>query len=165
MAEEIKEDPVKEDPVKEDPVKEDLIVMTEIIKEDPIKEDPVKEDPVKGKAFNLYDKMEDYITSMFSVFKMINKRPEIKRNTKYQMISLVILNYVTFMAKEQHISLRDIVEQETVNLIPIFEYIAVNNIELLDFSTINMTHIDITNKLDIEKYVLTHVYYITQKPI
>ena len=116
-------------------------------------------------AFNLYDKMEDYITSMFSVFKMINKRPELKRNTKFQMISLVILNYVTYMAKQQKISLRGIVEQDNVNLIPIFESIAVNNIELSDFETINITHIDITNKLDIEKFVLTHVYYITQKTI
>ena len=78
------------------------------------------------------------------------------------MISLVILNYVKYMCKEYNVNLKDIVEQEKANLIPIFEYISINNIELYDFSTINITHIDITNKLDIEKFVLTHVYYITQ---
>ena len=60
---------------------------------------------IQEPVFNLYDKMEDYITSMFSVFKMINKRQDLKNNTKFQMISLVILNYVTYMAKGQKISL------------------------------------------------------------
>ena len=118
---------------------------------------------IQEPVFNLYDKMEDYITSMFSVFKMINKKAENQNDKRAKMISLVIFNYVTYMAKGQKISLRGIVEQETVNLIPIFEYISVNNIELYDFATINITHIDITNKLDIERYVLTHVYYITQR--
>jgi len=38
----------------------------------------------------------------------------------------------------------------------------VNNIELYDFTSINMDDLDVTKKEDLERYVLTHVYYITQ---
>ena len=37
-----------------------------------------------------------------------------------------------------------------------------NNIELYDFSIINMDDVDITKKEDLETFVLTHIYYITQ---
>ena len=50
-----------------------------------------------------------------------------------------------------------------INLIPIFEYISSNNIELLDFSNININDIDIRKKDDLERFILTHIYYITQK--
>jgi hypothetical protein len=53
-------------------------------------------------------------------------------------------------------------EPESINLIPVFEYVATNNIELYDFKTINMNDLDVTKKEDLERFVLTHVYYITQ---
>jgi hypothetical protein len=66
------------------------------------------------------------------------------------------------MSKEHEVDLKNINELESINLIPVFEYVAANNIELLDFSNINITDIDITKKEDLERFVLTHVYYITQ---
>ena len=53
-------------------------------------------------------------------------------------------------------------EPELINLIPIFEYISVNNIELYDFSKIDVNDVDITNNADLERFILTHIYYITQ---
>ena len=111
---------------------------------------------------NRYDKMEDYISSMFNVFQMVNKKAERMTDRKMKMIALVIFNYVNYMAKEYEVDLKNVREQENINLIPVFEYISVNNIELFDFNSINITDLDITNKSDIERYVLTHVYYITQ---
>ena len=79
------------------------------------------------------------------------------------MIAFVILNYINKMSIEHSIDLSNLKEAETINLIPIFEYISYNNIELYDFSNIDISDLDVSNNSDIEKFVLTHVYYITQQ--
>jgi hypothetical protein len=110
-----------------------------------------------------YDKMEEYIISLFNVFQMINKKAEQKQDKKIKMIALVIFNYVKYMSKEYDIDLKILNEQENINLIPVFEYIASKNIELYDFSNIDINDVDVSKKEDLERFVLTHVYYITQK--
>jgi hypothetical protein len=113
---------------------------------------------------NKYDKMEEYVYSIFNVFQMVNRKAEQQKDNKLMMISLVILNYVKYMAQNVKLDLSRIEEEpKKINLIPIFEYISVNNIELYDFSNINMNDVDVTKSEDLERYVLTHVYYITQK--
>ena len=111
---------------------------------------------------NRYDKMEDYILSLFNVFQMVNRKAEQQGDKRLKMIVLTIFNYVRYMAKEYEIDLKDIQEPEKINLIPIFEYVSANNIELLDFLNINLNDIDIRKKEDLERFVLSHVYYITQ---
>lgn len=111
---------------------------------------------------NRYDKMDEYIKSIFNVFQMVNRKSEQQQDKRFKMIGLTIYNYTRYMAKEYEIDLRDIIEPDSINLIPIFEYIAANNIELYDFSNINMNDVDITKKDDLERFVLSHVYYITQ---
>lgn len=111
---------------------------------------------------NRYDKMEEFITSVFNVFQMVNKKAEQHQDKRLKMIGLTIYNYVRYMAKEYEIDLKDIREPESINLIPVFEYVAANNIELYDFSNINLTDVDITKKEDLERFVISHVYYITQ---
>lgn len=106
-----------------------------------------------------YDKMPEYITSLFHVFIMVNK----KTDKRQKMIGLTIYNYAKYLAYEHHVDLKSIVEPDTINLIPIFEYISYNNIELFDFATIQLDDIDITKKEDLERFVLSHIYYITQK--
>ena len=111
---------------------------------------------------NRYDKMDEYIKSVFNVFQMVNRKAEQQQDKRFKMIGLTIYNYTRYMAKEYEIELKDIKEPESINLIPVFEYVAANNIEFLDFSNINMNDIDITKKEDLERFVLSHVYYITQ---
>jgi hypothetical protein len=111
---------------------------------------------------NRYDKMEDYVSSIFNVFQLVNRKAEQQQDKRMKMIALVIYNYTRFMAKEYDVDLKTIEQPENINLIPIFEYIAANDVELYDFKTINMNDVDITKKEDLERYVLTHVYYITQ---
>lgn len=112
---------------------------------------------------NRYDKMDEYIKSVFNVFQMVNRKAEQQQDKRFKMIGLTIYNYTRYMAKEYEIELKDIKEPESINLIPVFEYVAANNIEFLDFSNINMNDIDITKKEDLERFVLSHVYYITQR--
>ncbi len=111
---------------------------------------------------NRYDKMDEYIASVFNVFQMVNRKAEEQQDKRFKMIGLTIYNYARYMAKEYNIDLKDIKEAESINLIPVFEYVAANNIELYDFSNINMSDVDITKKEDLERFVISHVYYITQ---
>lgn len=111
----------------------------------------------------VYDKMTDYVESLFNVFQSVHKKSQQYNDKRLQMISLVIYNYIKYKAKEHDINLNNFKEPEVINLIPIFEYIAYNNIELYDFSNIDIDKVDTSKNEDLEKFVLTHVYYITQQ--
>ena len=107
--------------------------------------------------------MSEFIESIFNVFKMINKKADTQNDKRLKMISLVIFNYVRKMAHDYNVNLKELVEPDAINLIPVFEYISYNNIELYDFTKIDVSDLDVTKNSDLERFVLTHVYYITQK--
>ena len=109
-----------------------------------------------------YDKMNDYIETIFTVFKMVHKKAEQQRDTKMRYISLMVYNYVLKMAKENNILLSTLQESDIINLIPFFEYVSYNNIEFYDFEKISIDDVDVTKTSDLERFVLTHIYYITQ---
>ena len=109
-----------------------------------------------------YDKMNDYIESLFTVFMMVNKKAEQRKDKKMKFIALAIYNYVLKTAKENGVDLKTVSESETINLIPFFEFVSYNNIEFYDFNKIKMEDVDVTKESDLERFVLTHVYYITQ---
>lgn len=111
---------------------------------------------------NKYDKMNDYIESIFNVVQLINRKATNQHDNRLKMIALVIYNYVRHMAKEFDVDLKNMVEPESINLIPVFEYIAANDIELYDFNNVNVDDVDVSKKEDLERYVLSHIYYITQ---
>ena len=115
-----------------------------------------------------FDKIREYIEAVFDVFNFVNKKSQDQKNRRLQMISLTIYNYTRKMARDNNVNLNDFVKtdvssNEPVNLIPIFEYISYNNIELYDFSKIDVNDVDVTKNEDLERFVLSHVYYITQK--
>jgi len=109
-----------------------------------------------------YDKITDYVISIFNVFQLVNRKATTQNDKRLKMISLVIYNYVRKMAIDNHVDLKTIEETKTINLIPIFEYISFNNIELYDFSKMDVSDLDTSKNEDLERFVLTHVYYITQ---
>lgn len=110
-----------------------------------------------------FDKMSEFIESIFNVFNMVNKKAEEQKDKRLKMIALTIYNYVRKMAKDNDVDLKSITSKEFINLIPVFEYVSYNNIELYDFSNIDINDVDVTKNSDLERFVLTHVYYITQK--
>ena len=109
-----------------------------------------------------FDKMGEFIEAVFNVFKSVNQKAETQKDKRLKTISLVIFNYVRKMAKDFDVDLKELKEPESINLIPVFEYISYNNIELYDFTKIDMKDVDVTKNEDLERFVLTHVYYITQ---
>ena len=109
-----------------------------------------------------YDKMLNYIETLFAVFKMFNVKSLQKKDKKMQLISVLIYKYILKTSIDNNIDIKTITDIETINLIPFFEYVSYNNIELYDFSKINIDDVDVNNEKDLEKFVLTHIYYITQ---
>lgn len=109
-----------------------------------------------------FDKMGEFIEAIFNVFKSVNQKAETQKDKRLKTIALVIFNYVRKMAKDFDVDLKELKEPESINLIPVFEYISYNNIELYDFTKIDMNDVDVTKNEDLERFVLTHVYYITQ---
>ena len=113
-----------------------------------------------------YDKMKEYAISLHSVFKMINKRARETSNNKMGYISIMIYNYCLNIVNEHGLDFKEIEENDSlteINLMTLFEYISHNNIELYDFSKIDLADVDASKKEDIERFALTHIYYITQK--
>jgi hypothetical protein len=110
-----------------------------------------------------YDKMDEYIKSVYNVFKMVYKKANNQKDQRMKAISMTIYNYIVKMALENSINLNTIEETENIFLIPFFEYVAFHNIEFYDFKNIQMCDVDITKVADLERFVLTHIYYITQK--
>lgn len=110
----------------------------------------------------IFDKMPEFVLSVFNVFKFVSRKADMHKDKRLKMISLMIYNYVKKMSIDFNIDLKELKEQEEVNLIPVFEYISYNNIELFDFTKIDVSDVDITKPTDLERFVLTHVYYITQ---
>lgn len=107
--------------------------------------------------------MRDYAETIYHVFKMVNEKAEKQQDKKMKYIGALIFKYLSKIVTENKINLKDVEEVLNINLIPVFEYINFNNIKLFDFDNIKMEDVDITKDADIERYVLSHVYYITQK--
>ena len=110
-----------------------------------------------------YDKMEDFIETIYNVFKSVNVKADLKRDKRLKYIAVLILGYVTKLAKEHAVNLKEIEDPDSINLIPFFEYVNFKEINLLEFDKIKFEDIDVTKSEDIERFVLSHVYYITQK--
>ena len=105
---------------------------------------------------------EEYIKSVYNIFQMVNKLPQTEsKKTKY--IALLIFKYIFNIAKAEKIDLKTISEPEYINLMPFFEYVTENNIEFIDFKNINENEIDVSKPEDVERFTLSHIYYITQK--
>jgi hypothetical protein len=109
-----------------------------------------------------FDRMKEYVEALFNVFNIVNNKSDQKGDKKSKYIALVIYNYMVKTAKDNNVDLRELNVNKKVDLSIIFDYINHNQIQLYDFNNIEMESVDITKREDIECFVLTHVYYITQ---
>jgi hypothetical protein len=110
----------------------------------------------------VYEKMKEYIETIWSIFHIIKEKAKQQQDKKLEMISLVIYNYVSHMAKSNNITFSELKKEKVINLTPFFEYMTVNNIQLYDLKNIKMTDVDVTNKADLEKYTLSQIYILSQ---
>ena len=109
-----------------------------------------------------FDRMKEYVEALFNVFNIVNNKSDEKGDKKSKYIALVIYNYMVKTAKDNNVDLRELNVNKKVDLSIIFDYINHSQIQLYDFNNIDLDSVDITKREDIERFVLTHVYYITQ---
>ena len=110
-----------------------------------------------------YDKMNDFIETVYNVYIITHNKSNLNNDKRQKCISFLILGYISTLACEYQIDLKQIKEQSPINLIPFFEYIHCKNIELFEFDKIQLEDVDTNKSADIEKFILSHIYYITQK--
>jgi len=56
--------------------------------------------------------------------------------------------------------LKHLNKNENFDMKPVYDYIDENKIQILDLNNILPQDIDISNPQDIERFVLSHIYYI-----
>ena len=111
----------------------------------------------------MYNKSVDFVETIYNVSNMINKSAIESQNKRFMIISSIILCYFNKIAKETNCDLSTLNRCDHINLVPFFEYVSKNNIEFYDFKNVSLEDFDQNNENDFEKYVLSHIYYITQK--
>ena len=109
------------------------------------------------------DNLQPFLETIYNVYLKLYKNATQNKNKKMLAISAIIYNYLICMSNDNNIIVKDLKLQDDIIMVPYFKYLEDNNIELLDFDNINESELDISNKKDIERFVLTHVYYLTQK--
>lgn len=104
-----------------------------------------------------------FIETIYNVYLNVYKNVKTSKNKKLLAISVIIYNYLTKLSIDHNITIKELSINEKINMIPFFKYIHDNNIELLDFENLQESDINIKNEKEIERFVLTHVYYLTQQ--
>jgi hypothetical protein len=85
-----------------------------------------------------YDKINEYVESIFNIFKIVKAKAQQNDDKKMKMISLLIYKYAIKMAKDHNVKIKNTLEIDSIDLIPLFEYISHNHIEFYDFSKIKI---------------------------
>jgi len=111
----------------------------------------------------VYHKSNEYIETISSVSDMLSLKAKISDNVRLKAISQVIQNYTLKIIKETKTDVENLNKNEYINMVPFFEYVSFNKIEFFDFNKMQPQDIDVTSEADLERYVLSHIYYITQK--
>lgn len=109
--------------------------------------------------------MEDFIETIFRIFLLANRKAEMQQDKRLKFVCLAIYNYVRDLAREHEVDLRNISfdpSNSSVNLVPFFAYLEKHQVQLLNLQTATVNSINVGNKKDLERYVLSQVYYLTQ---
>jgi len=107
-----------------------------------------------------FEKSIDYIESIFNFMDVLYKKAVKLNDNKLIQICKMIFNYLITCCSESKILIRDLKKNENFVMKPVYDYIQENNIQILDLDNISLEDVNVSNPLDIEKFVLSHIYYI-----
>jgi hypothetical protein len=107
-----------------------------------------------------FEKSTEYIESIYNFMEVLLKKATAKKDNTLLQICRLIFNYLIQCCSENSILIRDLQKKDDFDMKPVYEYINKNNIQILDLKSILPQEIDVTNPLDIERFVLSHIYYI-----
>ena len=107
-----------------------------------------------------FEKSTEYIESIFNFMEVLHKKAVNLNDTKLIQICKMIFNYLITCCNENKVLLKDLNKNEDFDMKPVYNYIRDNDIQILDLNNILPQDIDIKNPQDIERFVLSHIYYI-----
>jgi len=111
-------------------------------------------------------KSREYTHSLFQVFLTFKYMAFNNNDNKMKMMAVILYKYIRAVAHLCSIDLREYenMPSEKVELMPIFEYIRNNNIQLLTKEQLNDPNLKFNENspVDFERFVLSNIYYITQ---
>ena len=107
-----------------------------------------------------FEKSIDYIESIFNFMDVLYKKAVKLNDNKLKQICKLIFNYLITCCTETKILMRDLKKNEEFDMKPVYDYIHDNDIKLLDLNNVLPQDIDISKSQDIERFVLSHIYYI-----
>lgn len=106
------------------------------------------------------EKSKEYIESIYNFMEVLYKKAVKLGDNKLIQISKLIFNYVVTCCAESKVLIKDLTKNEDFDMKPVYEYITNNKIGIMDLNNIQIQEIDINNPQDIERFVLSHIYYI-----
>jgi hypothetical protein len=106
----------------------------------------------------------EYMSAMNCICNSLFDRSIKSKDVKLRHISLMIYNYIVNMIKEHNIDYKytDGVTQ-MIDMVPVYDYIYQNQIELYDLDSIEVDDMDVNKKADVERFILSHINYIFNK--
>jgi hypothetical protein len=107
-----------------------------------------------------YEKSKEYIESIYNFVYVLNKKATNLKDNRLINISKLIFNYVVSCCIENKILEKDLIKDENFSMKPVYDYITNNDIKIIDLKNVQLEEIDIRNSQDIERFVLSHIYYI-----
>jgi len=110
-----------------------------------------------------FEKSKEYIESIYNFTEVLFSKANKLNDKKLIQICKLIFNYLMNCCLEKNLLLKNLDKNENFNMEPVYNYITNNKIELFDFNNIKMDDINITSSNDIERFVLSHIYYIYEK--
>ena len=107
-----------------------------------------------------FEKSIEYIESIFNFMDVLYKKAVNLNDKKLIQICKMIFNYLIACCDECKVLFKHLNKNENFDMKPVYDYIDENKIQILDLNNILPEDIDIKNPQDIERFVLSHIYYI-----
>jgi hypothetical protein len=107
-----------------------------------------------------FEKSKEFIESIYNFMEVLLIKAKKLNDNKLLQICKLIFNYLISCCNQTKILLKNLDKNENLNLKPVYDYITNNKIELFDLNNIKFDDVNLSNENDIERFVLSHIYYI-----
>jgi len=107
-----------------------------------------------------FEKSREYIECICNFLDVLNDKANKLKDNKLKNICKLIINYLVSCCRENNIKITELTKRDDFDMKVVYEYINKNSIKIVDFDNVKMDEIDINNEYDIERFVLSHIYYI-----
>ena len=97
--------------------------------------------------------LTQFIETVYNVYLNVFKNAKTTNSRKMQSIAMIIYNYLMKLFIDHNVSVHDVKITDEINMIPFFQFIENNNIQLFDFENIQECEMNTNNEKDIECFV------------